>query len=406
VNSCKITHIYEDRNANIWFCTETDGLYTVNSDLTSFNHFSVEHSLPDKSVASIMEDRSGFFWIATHKGLARCTFTDNKCRTFWLSDGLPGLTFNPGACFYDRSEDKLWWGNESGLVYCNPNDVHAEKSNCPIQITHFYVNGKEQTSVPPHNKVIDRTLQIKLSESQNSFGFNFAALNYIYPNDNTFETLLEGHEQDWQLLDRGQTSVYYGDIKPGKYIFRVRLSGYPGSEKHIGIAIYRTWSFLFWLLPLLGLCFLWFWYWKKVKTLIRKQKIQAKRKEIKKSITVKDNQQKIQMLLKLMEEQKPYLDRELKISYLATFLKCTPNELSQLLSSSLHQSFSDFINRYRIEEFKRKVNNREYEKYTILALSEQCGFSSRSSFFRIFKNITGITPAEYLKQFEKSGYIG
>lgn len=403
VNSCRITCIYEDRSANIWFCTENDGLYSVNSKLTQYEHYSTDNHLPDKSVSSIMEDDLGFFWVATHKGLVRCTFADNRCHTFWLSDGLPGLMFNPGACYFDRQGNRLWWGNENGLVYGNLKDIHTENSVPPVQLTHFYVNGKDVSSITAFlPKAIDRSTKISLSGSQNSIGFDFIALNYIYPNDNVFETQLDGYEDNWTLLSKGKTAIQYSDLRPGKYVFRVRLTGYPESEKNIEIIVKRSWASLFWLIPLVILLVGWWWSWKKVKVLIRKQKPDNEQKALKKESPVKehhlkDSQSKQQALLQLMKEKKPYLDPELKISYLATALKCTPAELSQIINTLDQQGFSDFVNTYRVEEFKQKIVNREHKKYTILALSEQCGFSSRSSFFRIFKKIVGVTPTEYLK---------
>jgi ligand-binding sensor domain-containing protein/AraC-like DNA-binding protein len=402
INNCKITCIYEDRNANIWFCTENDGLYSVNSKLTQYEHYSTDNHLPDKSVSSIMEDDLGFFWVATHKGLVRCTFADNRCHTFWLSDGLPGLMFNPGACYYDRQGNRLWWGNENGLVYGKLKDIHTENTAPPVQLTHFYVNGKEVSSTTAFlPKAIDRSTKISLSGSQNSIGFDFIALNYIYPNDNVFETLLDGYEDNWNLLNKGKTTTQYSDLRPGKYVFHVRLAGFPESERNIEITVKRSWATLFLLIPFVILLVGWWWSWKKVKA-IYKQKTDGKQKTLKKELPVKeyhlkDSQSKQQALLQLMEDKKPHLDPELKISYLATALKCTPAELSQIINTLNQQNFSDFVNTYRVDEFKQKIIRQEHKKYTILALSEQCGFNSRSSFFRIFKKIVGVTPTEYLK---------
>ena len=46
------------------------------------------------------------------------------------------------------------------------------------------------------------------------------------------------------------------------------------------------------------------------------------------------------------------------------------------------------------------VNKGEHAKYTLNALMELCGFSSRTSFFRCFKKANGITPSEYIKSLE------
>lgn len=395
IYNCKITHIYEDRNSCLWFCTETDGLYRVNSELTLYEHYMTNELLPDNAVTGIMEDRPGYFWVATHKGLARCTFTDNKHFFYWVSDGLPGLMFNPGACYYEHENDRLWWGNENGLVFCNIEQVNKNTPAPPVHFTGFYVNGKMMQSAP--NPWANERDDVKLSRFQNSFGFDFVALNYLYPNDNIFKVMLDGYDKDWVSLNKGCTSVYYGDIPPGKYTFRVHLSGYPESEKHMTIIIKQTWIALTWTIPLFVLCFACIWQWKKLHV-FKRQKDVIKRKIRQEESPSKDYSSQHQTLLKLMEEKKPHLDPELKMSYLTAELKCTPKELSMIFKESIKKSFTDFINEYRVEEFKNKIKNHEFKKYTIATLSEQCGFNSKSSFFRIFKKITGITPFEYIKQ--------
>lgn len=400
VYNCKITSIYEDRNSNVWFCTETDGLYRVNSQLTQYEHYTTNNCLPDNAVTSIMEDDLGYFWVATHKGLARCTFTDNRYVFYWISDGLPGLMFNPGACFYERENSRLWWGNENGLIYSNPEHVVKNTIPPPIEVINFYINGKEiSDAIPPLNKIINRTSGIRLTRFENSFGFDFVALNYLFPNDNIFETKLDGLDNDWKLLEKGKTSVYYGDISPGKYIFKVRLSGYPEAEKSITVHIRQSWFGLIWLVPTILLCLLILFFIRRTRKTVYKEKEINIKKKLPKSETVnKDYSLQYEALLRLMKEKKPYLDPELKMSYLTVELKCSTKELSDIFKESVQQSFTDFINGYRINEFKEKVKNHEHEKYTIIALSQQCGFNSRSSFFRIFKNLTGQTPQEYIKQ--------
>ena len=74
------------------------------------------------------------------------------------------------------------------------------------------------------------------------------------------------------------------------------------------------------------------------------------------------------------------------------------NEISQVLNQARNQSFSDFVNRYRVKEFKRQMEEGAFEKYTLVAIAQKSGFNSKTSFYRIFKNETGKTPADYLKE--------
>ncbi len=82
---------------------------------------------------------------------------------------------------------------------------------------------------------------------------------------------------------------------------------------------------------------------------------------------------------------------------LAKHLNLSASKLSQVFNLYLKENYYDFINRYRLEEFKRLIADGEYERYTLTALSEKCGFK-KSSFFSAFRKFEGMTPAEYLKK--------
>ena len=99
----------------------------------------------------------------------------------------------------------------------------------------------------------------------------------------------------------------------------------------------------------------------------------------------------------LMQEKRLYVNPDLKIADLASVLNVSPYTLSYVFNQFLNKNYYDYLNDYRIAEFKRLLNEDEYSKYTLSALAELCGFSSRNSFFRYFKKTTGITPNEYVQ---------
>ena len=103
-------------------------------------------------------------------------------------------------------------------------------------------------------------------------------------------------------------------------------------------------------------------------------------------------------LLSYLEHEKPYLNPKLSIGDVAAKLDCTETELSQLLNNHMNVNFANFINVYRVNEIKSRLSQENLSKYTLKALSEQCGFSSKATFYRVFKNVTGMTPLEYCKK--------
>lgn len=99
-----------------------------------------------------------------------------------------------------------------------------------------------------------------------------------------------------------------------------------------------------------------------------------------------------------MNMKRLFLKPELTITELANTLAVHPNHLSQVINSMESKTFYDFINGLRIEEFKKVVALPENQKYTLLGLAFECGFNSKTAFYRNFKNVTGQSPTLYLKQ--------
>lgn len=105
----------------------------------------------------------------------------------------------------------------------------------------------------------------------------------------------------------------------------------------------------------------------------------------------------LKKLLQIMETEKPYLDGELTLQKMAERLSIPPHHLSQTINEQLDQTFSDFVNVYRVEEVKRRLHDPAKKHYSILAIAEDAGFNTKSSFNSVFKKHTGITPSEFRK---------
>jgi AraC-like DNA-binding protein len=102
-------------------------------------------------------------------------------------------------------------------------------------------------------------------------------------------------------------------------------------------------------------------------------------------------------LTRVINEQKLFTNPELTLAELALALNVHPNNLSQVINTYEHKNFYDYINLKRVEEFNRIVSLPENRKFTLLGLARDCGFNSKTSFNRNFKNATGFSPTEYLK---------
>jgi len=117
----------------------------------------------------------------------------------------------------------------------------------------------------------------------------------------------------------------------------------------------------------------------------------------KSSLTRTEAEEIIHCINALMREKKPYLDPEFNLKKLSELSSCNPHKISEVLNGLIGQSFNDYINNYRIEEFKQIILLPEYKNYSILALAYEVGFNSKATFNPAFKKFTGTTPSAYIK---------
>lgn len=114
----------------------------------------------------------------------------------------------------------------------------------------------------------------------------------------------------------------------------------------------------------------------------------------------KQESEDLSKLVSYMEDEKPYLDPELNIGDLANSLQMHSHQLSKLINNHMNKNFYEFVNDYRVTEFKRNATDPKNRHITVLGLAMDAGFNSKASFNRIFKNSTGQTPSHFRENFK------
>lgn len=122
---------------------------------------------------------------------------------------------------------------------------------------------------------------------------------------------------------------------------------------------------------------------------------------LKSGLTIEKTDDLHKELLLLMKTKKPYLKNELSLKEIAVELNIHPNYLSQVINEKIGKNFYDFVNEYRVNEFKNLIRNLDKQNFTMLALAYECGFNSKSSFNKYFRKSTGMTPSEFSKTVKK-----
>lgn len=126
------------------------------------------------------------------------------------------------------------------------------------------------------------------------------------------------------------------------------------------------------------------------------QEVEVKRSE--------PNQDLIAVFAKVrsvLERDRLYLKSDLTLSELAQRAGLSRNTVSQAINTAFQGNFFDFVNDFRVAEFKRQAMAPDKKHLTQVGIALESGFNSRASFYAVFKKKTGMTPAEYLESKSK-----
>lgn len=95
-------------------------------------------------------------------------------------------------------------------------------------------------------------------------------------------------------------------------------------------------------------------------------------------------------------DDRMYKDCNVTIYSLAANLGCKKNELTEYFNLSQHTNFRTWLSDIRFNEAVRMMKERP--DFSNDAISTECGFSSHTQIYRIFKQKTGLSPSQWREQ--------
>jgi PAS domain S-box-containing protein len=107
-------------------------------------------------------------------------------------------------------------------------------------------------------------------------------------------------------------------------------------------------------------------------------------------------------LLQLVQSESLFLQSNITLKDVSDRLKTNTTYLSQVINRQTNGNFHQFINRYRIDEVQKRISSEAFTNYTLYGIALECGFRNKSTFYKVFREITSITPNEYAHQLNRA----
>lgn len=148
-------------------------------------------------------------------------------------------------------------------------------------------------------------------------------------------------------------------------------------------------------------CICFFLYYLNLINLIKELQLSKYRIRDEKITTDTDNIKFENLYINILNyfsEKKPYCNPNFTIVQLAEDLNSNVKYISKIIIIKEKVNFSIFLNKYRINLVKELIAMNYHNKYTIRHIYTSAGFRHQATFNKVFKNIEGITPSEYIKR--------
>lgn len=406
-----------------------NGVYRTDGSMQQYGELPLMQKMPNEKCDGFLDDGKGGYWVATEHGLFWQDYDLRQLVHFGYGEGLTGGIINHIGM---DDTGRVWVASSDGLLMVNPDAIAQWRKSaaCKVFVYDIAIDGKPMQLAEEYMVNDGRHIQLSWNLWSDELTLTPILSDYAKPYGRVYEYRLDDAEE-WRVLEAGE-KLKLSHLMLGSHQLQIRLAGASGTEQTYGITVLPSLPCIFELLLVVlasVLMYLWNRYRKNTNALISERneiegaligleqtaQQQEAQQESQQEVELQAAQQEVQLekyqrmrleeaecedivnrMRKVVEKDKLYLHPDLKRTEIAEAIGVTPAKLSQVFSLYLKENYYDFVNRYRLEEFKRLVKDDAYKRYTILALSEKCGFK-KTSFFSTFRKVEGMTPTEYLK---------
>ncbi len=264
----RIYHLMKDQEDAIWIGTG-GGLNKLipgtESGEPKFIHWQTTNSdLPNDDVWYIIDGGDETLWLTCDNRVSHFIPHTGVFRNYDHHDGLSGRAIGWGVRAHNG---EIYFGSNGGLISFHPDSLQNNSYIPPVVLTSFSIQnqpvpvrgsyGDTLAWASPITQSISYTDEVEFTYKQNDFAFEFAALNFVNPDNNLYKYKLEPYETEWIETTTSNRIARYTNLDPGHYTFRVIGSNndelWNEEGKSLSIIIHPPWWQTWWAYALYGL---------------------------------------------------------------------------------------------------------------------------------------------------------
>lgn len=236
LSSNYISVLFRDSRNQLWIGTSGGGINIYNPKSREIKTLTTANGLLNDNICSIVEDSRSNIWISTVSGISFYRRSYGSFTNYSYARGnFPIETLNLKAGVL-TADGEIYFGGNNGLAHFKPGDIFSNTILPPVLFTRLSVNNKE-VQVSDNTGILTQSLsgirEITLRYNQTDITVEFAALNYIFPQNNQYSYYLEGYDLTWNTPGF-QRSATYTNLPSGKYTLKVKASNNSGLWNEAG----------------------------------------------------------------------------------------------------------------------------------------------------------------------------
>ena len=224
LSSNRIISLHHDGKGSLWLGTDGGGLSKLNIASGKITNFFGRSGIPSV-IFGILQDQQGALWLSTNDGVLKFSEEPYAVLSFANVSNFNNRLYNYNA-YYKASDGRMLMGSINGFSTFYPSKLALLPAKNTVALTNFKLFNKEvpigdKSSPLAASPSYSKSLELRYDQSVISF--EYAALNFKDPDRIKYAYLMEGFDDNWNLVGT-QRNATYTNLPPGRYSFQVKAT--------------------------------------------------------------------------------------------------------------------------------------------------------------------------------------